>query len=156
MTLNIRAASAEDAQSVGKSARQLADYLRSLGDMTDFKLDAQTYLRDGFGTNPAFSGLVAEQDGVIVGYLLYHFGYDTDSATRILHVVDLYVDERARRQGIGKALMSAAAKLSRDAGGMQLFWSVYVNNKMAASFYESLGARYTKDLLFMTIMADAL
>ena len=154
--LNIRAASAEDAQSVGKLAQQFADYLRSLGDTTDFKLNAQAYLRDGFGTNPAFSGLVAEQDDDIVGYLLYHFGYDTDNAMRILHVVDLYVDERVRRQGVGKALMSAAAKLSRDAGGMQLFWSVYVNNKMAASFYESLGARYTKDLLFMTIMADAL
>jgi ribosomal protein S18 acetylase RimI-like enzyme len=156
MTLNIRAASAEDAQSVGKLARRFADYLRSLGDTTDFKLNAQTYLRDGFGTNPAFSGLVAEQDDGIVGYLLYHFGYDTDNAMRILHVVDLYVDESVRRQGVGKALMSAAAKLSRDAGGMQLFWSVYVNNKMAASFYDSLGARYTKDLLFMTIMADAL
>jgi len=156
MTLNIRAASAEDAQSVGKLAQQFADYLRSLGDTTDFKLNAQTYLRDGFGTNPAFSGLVAEQDDGIVGYLLYHFGYDTDNAMRILHVVDLYVDKSVRRQGVGKALMSAAAKLSRDAGGMQLFWSVYVNNKMAASFYESLGARYTKDLLFMTIMADAL
>jgi ribosomal protein S18 acetylase RimI-like enzyme len=156
MTLNIRAASAEDAQSVGKLAQQFADYLRSLGDTTDFKLNAQTYLRDGFGTNPAFSGLVAEQDNDIVGYLLYHFGYDTDNAMRILHVVDLYVDERVRRQGVGKALMSAAAKLSRDAGGMQLFWSVYVNNKMAASFYESLGARYTKDLLFMTIRADEL
>ncbi|HEU0172843.1 MAG TPA: GNAT family N-acetyltransferase [Blastocatellia bacterium] len=156
MMLNIRAASAEDAQSVGKLAQQFADYLRSLGDTTDFKLNAQAYLRDGFGTNPAFSGLVAEQDDDIVGYLLYHFGYDTDNAMRILHVVDLYVDEIVRRQGVGKALMSAAAKLSRDAGGMQLFWSVYVNNKMAASFYESLGARYTKDLLFMTIRADAL
>ena len=156
MKLNIRAASAEDAQSVGELARQFADYLRSLGDTTDFKLNAQTYLRDGFGTNPAFSGLAAEQNDGIVGYLLYHFGYDTDNAMRILHVVDLYVDKSVRRQGVGKALMSAAAELSRDAGGMQLFWSVYVNNKMAASFYESLGARYTKDLLFMTIMADAL
>jgi len=154
--LNIRAASAEDAQSVGKLAQQFADYLRSLGDTTDFKLNAQAYLRDGFGTNPAFSGLVAEQDDDIVGYLLYHFGYDTDNAMRILHVVDLYVDKSVRRQGVGKALMSAAAKLSRDAGGMQLFWSVYVNNKMAASFYESLGARHTKDLLFMTVRADAL
>ena len=154
--LNIRAASAEDAQSVGKLARQFADYLRSLGDTTDFKLNAQAYLRDGFGTNPAFSGLVAEQDDDIVGYLLYHFGYDTDNATRILHVVDLYVNERARRQGVGKALMSAAAKLSRDAGGMQLFWSVYVHNKLAASFYENLGARYARDLVFMAIRSDAL
>ena len=156
MTLNIRAASADDAPSVGKLARQFADYLRSLGDTSDFKMNAQTYLRDGFGTNPAFSGLVAEQGDDIVGYLLYHFGYDTDNAARILHVVDLYVNERGRRQGVGKALMSAAAKLSRDAGAMELFWSLYVHNKLAASFYESLGARYTKDLLFMTIRTDAL
>ncbi|HKQ72553.1 MAG TPA: GNAT family N-acetyltransferase [Blastocatellia bacterium] len=156
MALNIRAASADDAEAVGGLAEQFADYLRSLGDTTDFKLNAQTYLRDGFGTNPAFSGLVAEQDGIIVGYLLYHFGYDTDNAARILHVVDLYVNENARREGVGKALMSAAARLSRDAGAMDLFWSVYVHNKMAASFYESLGARYARDLLFMTIRSDAL
>jgi ribosomal protein S18 acetylase RimI-like enzyme len=135
MTLNIRAASADDAEAVGRLAEQFADYLRSLGDTTDFKLNAQTYLRDGFGTNPAFSGLVAEKDGNIVGYLLYHFGYDSDNAMRILHVVDLYVNESVRRLGIGRALMSAAAKLSRDAGGTELFWSVYVHNKVAASFY---------------------
>src|SRR5215510_14124695 len=156
MTLNIRAASADDAEAVGRLAEQFADYLRSLGDTTDFKLNAQTYLRDGFGTNPAFSGLVAEQEGNIVGYLLYHFGYDSDSAVRILHVVDLYVNESVRRLGIGRALMSAAAKLSRDAGGTELFWSVYVHNKVAASFYERLGSRYTKDLLFMMIRSDAL
>ena len=156
MTLNIRAATADDAEAVGRLARQFADYLRGLGDTSDFKLNAETYLRDGFGTNPAFSGLIAEQDGDIVGYLLYHFGYDTDSAARILHVVDLYVVENERRRGIGKALMSAAAKLSRDAGGMELFWSVYVHNKAAATFYESLGARYTRGLVFMAIRADAL
>jgi ribosomal protein S18 acetylase RimI-like enzyme len=156
MTLKIREASADDAEVVGRLARQFADYLRGLGDKTDFKLNAQTYLRDGFGENPAFSGLVAEQDGNIVGYLLYHFGYDSDNAARILHVVDLYVNESVRRQGVGKALMAAAAKLSRDAGGMELFWSVYFQNKLALSFYEKLGAGYTGDLLFMTIRADAL
>src|SRR5262245_57613125 len=156
MTLNIRAATADDAEAVGRLARQFADYLRSLGDTTDFKLNAETYLSDGFVTNPASSGLVAEQDGDIAGYLLYHFGYDTDSAARILHVVDLYVVENERRRGIGKALMSAAAKLSRDAGCMELFWSVYVHNKAAATFYECLGARYTRDLVFMAIRSDAL
>jgi ribosomal protein S18 acetylase RimI-like enzyme len=156
MTLHIREATANDAEAIGRLAKEFANYLKSLGDTTDFKLCAQTYLRDGFGINPAFAGLVAEQDSNVLGYLLYHFGYDTDNAARILHVVDLYVDEKARKHGVGKALMEAVAKVSRDAGGIQLFWSVYVHNKMAASFYEKLGARYTKDLCFMTIRSDAL
>ncbi|MCI0387158.1 MAG: hypothetical protein MOB07_00070 [Acidobacteria bacterium] len=107
MTLNIRAASADDAEAVGRLAQQFADYLRSLGDTTDFKLNAQTYLRDGFGANPAFSGLVAELDGNIVGYLLYHSGYDTD---KNISVYTLRQSEtrnskrRCRFMGQGRAL----------------------------------------------------
>lgn len=153
---NIRAATADDAKVVGKLAEQSADYLRRLGDTSDFNLNAKTFLRDGFGPNPAFSSLVAEQDGHIVGYLLYHFGYDADNAARNLHVIDLYVDAKTRKQGVGKALMSAAARICREAGGTELFWAVYIPNKLAASFYEGIGARYTKDLDFMKIDAEAL
>jgi len=60
VALIIRPALASDAQSIGNLARQFASYLRELGDLTDFKLTANAYLRDGFGTTPAFAGLVAE------------------------------------------------------------------------------------------------
>ena len=48
MALIIRPALASDAQSIGNLARQFASYLRELGDLTDFKLTANAYLRDGF------------------------------------------------------------------------------------------------------------
>jgi GNAT superfamily N-acetyltransferase len=142
-------ATANDAVAIGELAQQFAAYLRSLGDPTDFRFNAEAYLRDGFGPAPAFAGLVAEVDGRIVGYLLYHAGYDTDRAIRLMHVIDLYVHEDARRQGAGQALMHAAADICRQAGGRELFWAVYAPNKLAAEFYERLGARYTKDLKFM-------
>lgn len=151
MRFLIRSATAEDAEAIGELAKEFADYLRALGDPSGLRFDADTYLRDGFGPNPAFSGLVAESDGEILGYLLYHPGYDVDYATRILHVIDLCVRERWRRQGVGRALMEEAAKICRRLGGAQLFWSVYVRNKPAFAFYESLGARYTKDLKFMRL-----
>jgi ribosomal protein S18 acetylase RimI-like enzyme len=47
--------------------------------------------------------------------------------------------------------MQEAAKICRQLGGTQLFWSVYARNKRAFAFYESLGARYTKDLKFMRL-----
>ncbi len=156
MALIIRPAVASDAQSIGTLARQFADYLRSLGDLTEFKLTAETYLRDGFGPIPAFAGLVAEDHGQVFGYLLYHFGYDSDRAARNLHIADLYVDQSARRQGVGKALMSHAARIARENRAEELIWSVYPANILAATFYEKLGAQRIADVFFMKLHADAL
>lgn len=150
MTFTIRAAVAGDAAAVAQLMAESADYLRVLGDTaTDFKFTAETYLRDGFGSNPAFSGLVAVDEEEVVGHLLYHFGYDTDRAIRLLHVVDLMVRTSHRKHGIGKALMHRAAELAREAGAGELFWAVYKPNQLAAGFYEGLGAEYIEDLFFM-------
>ncbi len=147
----VRSAIAEDANAIGELAQEFADYLRALGDPSNFSFDADAYLRDGFSANSAFSGLVAEANGEILGYLLYHQGYEVDEAIRLLRVIDLYVRKQWRRRGVGRALMEEAAKICRRLGGSQLFWSVYVRNEAAFAFYEVLGARYTQDLRFMRL-----
>ena len=154
MALIIRPALASDAQSIGNLARQFASYLRELGDLTNFKLTAHAYLRDGFGTKPAFEGLVAEDQGKVIGYLLYHFGYDSDRAARNMHVVDLYVDRTVRNQGVGKALIAKAASVAREASAEEMIWSVYQSNTIAAAFYEKLGAQRIIDVFFMKLSAD--
>ena len=154
MALIIRPALASDAQSIGNLARQFAGYLRELGDLTDFKLTANACLHDGFGTKPAFAGLVAENQDKVIGYLLYHFGYDSDRAALNMHVVDLYVDRAARNQGVGKALMATAASIAREAGAPEMIWSVYQSNTIATTFYERLGAQRITDVFFMKLSAD--
>jgi len=156
MAFSIRAALASDAPAVGRLAKQFASYLRTLGDQTDFKLTTDAYLRDGFGLRPAFKGLVAEQDGKVIGYLLYHFGYDSDGAFSNLHVVDLYVDPNARKQGVGRTLMMAAAGIARQAGSQEIIWSVYHANELATEFYQRLGARRITEVFFMKLPTDAL
>jgi len=151
MELIIRPAKAEDAESIGQLAKEFIEYLRLIGDDAEQKFDARIYLRDGFDSNPAFSGIVAEQSGEILGYLFYHFGYDIDYATRTLHVIDLYVGETGRGRGIGRALMKEAGEICRSVGGTQLFWAVYEPNKSAICFYERLGARLTQNMLFMRL-----
>lgn len=150
--IRVRAAKRSDAEGIGNMAKDFADYLRSLGDKTNFQFNAKAYLRDGYGRNPAFKGLVAEVDGHEIGYLLYHFGYDTDRAIKIVHVVDLYVREDYRHQGVGQALMEGAREICRKAGGRRLFWSVYMRNLTARRFYRRLGARYTEDMLYMYLL----
>src|SRR3954462_13397742 len=135
--ITLRPTVAGDAPQIGDLAQQFAAFLRSLGDQNELRLRAETYLRDGFGQPPApgsgetpaaFSGIVAEEDGKVIGYLLYHFGYDSDAAARNLHVADLYVERKAQRRGVGTALMRAAAQIALGAGAPELIWSVYKDN----------------------------
>lgn len=151
MNPSIRPITPDDAEHIERLYAQSAAHLRSLGDRTDFRFNAQAYRRDGFGDRPAFSGIVAVLDDEPMGYLLYDFGYDTDRAMRYLVVIDLAVDEQVRGRGIGKALMERAATICRVAGGGELFWAVYQQNTSALEFYEGLGAQAITELRFMTL-----
>ena len=154
--LHIRTITAADAEAVLRLWSDFARYLRELGDTDEQNFGVEAYLRDGFGPDPAFTGIIAERDGEAVGYLLYHFGYDSDRAMRFLYIVDLWVDPAARRGGIGRALMAEAAARCRAKGGRELSWAVFTPNRLAVTFYEALGARCYDDLQFMRIASDDL
>lgn len=149
MSVTLRAATADDAERVALLGREFVAYLRSLGDLKPFSLSVEEYLRDGFGEDPAFSGLIAELDGEMVGFLLYCPSYDLDLGGRIIYIIDLFVRESARRQGVARALMKAVADVYSQSGGKQLLWAVYTPNTLAKEFYEKLGATYIRDLQFM-------
>ena len=155
--MTIRPATPGDADGVAALATEFHAYLNGLGDDMPFHFTAETYLRDGFGERPAFAGLVAEADGAVVGYALMHFGYDTDRSRREAFVADLFVTERWRGQGVGKALLIEAAKTAKVQHGAEgLWWGVYDRNESALQFYEQLGATYVNHVRFMSIDIDAL
>ncbi len=147
----IREAQKNDSTEIGAMANEFADYLRALGDKTKFRFNSKTYLRDGFGHKPAFKGLIAEVNSKAAGYLLYHWGYDTDRAIRIIHIVDLFVREEFRRHGGGQALMQGAQTICKEGGGEMLVWEVHAPNRPARKFYRQLGAHYVKNILMMKL-----
>jgi len=149
--LVIRNATAADATAIGEMVAEFQAYLRGLGDSTEFDFGAARYLRDGFGDDPAFEGLVAETGTGIDGYLLYHFGYDTDIGRRLVFIIDLYVRKTSRQRGIGSALMKRVSEIGRGRGAVAMFWSVLEANAAALRFYEALGAAPVKGLRFMSM-----
>ena len=151
MRFSIRQAAREDAKSVEGLEREFSSDLRALGIPAESSFNAEFYLRDGFGPNPAFSGLVADTGTELLGYLLYHLGYEVEDAARILYVIDLYVRRDSRRQGVGRALMEESVNVCRELGGSQVCWSVYESNPLAFRFYEGLGASYTNDERLMSL-----
>ena len=142
MTPTIRACTAADAAAIGELATEFQHHLRAHGSQTDFHWGAAEYLRDGFGADPAFEGLVAEVDGRVVGFALYDSGYDTAQGERYVYLIDLFVSAPFRRMGVGEALMREVGAIGRRRGAGSIAWSVLKDDLAARRFYEKQGARY--------------
>ena len=140
--ITVRRARPDDAELIARMARALS--IADGGRPSRFT--AESYRRDGFGEDAAFSTMVAELDGYAGGYAVYYPGYDTDSATRGIYLADLYVDESRRRQGLGRALLAGLAAEARSDGARWMFWSVLKRNRSARRFYKKV-APELKDVI---------
>lgn len=147
----IREARLADVPAIARLAAEFAQNMRALGDATDLRLDADALERDGFGPRPAFQGLVAEMGGAVVGYLLYHDGYDTDAACRLLFVVDLFITQTFRQHGVGAELMREASEIARGRGAKQVVWTVDQHNTQAQQFYQRIGGQFVQGLRLMCL-----
>jgi GNAT superfamily N-acetyltransferase len=141
--IKIRAIKRQDAAEVDVMIKELAAYLRDLGDNTDFRFDGKVLLRDGFGRNRAIWGLIVEVDGKAAGYSLYHDGYETDKGSRIIYMTDLYMRPEYRGIGLGRKLIEAVKTAAKKRGAKKMFWTVYAPNHAARKFYRHIGAIYT-------------
>ena len=110
--ITVRPARPDDADFIARMAQ--APSVSDGGGSSRFT--AKSFRRDGFGEHAAFSTMVVEFDGEVVGYAVYYAGYDTDSATRGIYLADLYIDETRRRQGLGRALLTGLAAAARSDG----------------------------------------
>ena len=126
----------EDAEAVARMGNALNRHLGLAGD----PFTTERVLEDGFGAKPKFSLLVADMDGTSVGYAMYHSAYDSDIAAPAIWLVDLYVEEEARRAGAGRALMHALAREAVRSGARTLEWCVQDRNERAIAFYRAIGA----------------
>lgn len=67
------------------------------------------------------------------------------------HVEDLVVEQDYRRQGVGRALMEAAARWCQERGGSQLLLTVWSGNQPAEAFYRRLGYRPVSSVLALDL-----
>ena len=147
MDCEIREFVLADTEAIAGLSAEFVEYLTDLGDPAPRGMSADEIRRDGFGSDPAFRGIVAEAERRVIGYLLHHPGYDIDRGGRIWYVIDLFVTASARRNGVGRALMARAHRMCQEAGGRALVWTVYPPNAVAVRFYRQLGATISDDRL---------
>lgn len=97
--------------------------------------------------------LIAEEtEGSPLGFI--HLVGDRDYYLQDVcgHVADIVVAPKARGRGVGRALLAAAERWSRDRGYRMLTLNVFVENRGPQSLYEAAGfhaeaIKYVKPLV---------
>jgi GNAT superfamily N-acetyltransferase len=134
--VRVRPARADEAATLAEMANDLTEHVG----IHTRPFTAERMRAGGFGPAAAFTPLVAEADGAVVGYAFFVQGYSTDLAARTVWLHDIFVTPAARGRGVGRARMTAVAAETVRRGCASLEWGVHATSHAALEFYRRLGA----------------
>ena len=86
-----------------------------------------------------FHGMVAEQDGVVVGLVHYLFHRHCWRVENVCYLQDLYADPAVRGTGIGRKLIEAVYKAADQAGAPAVYWLTQEDNTTGRQLYDRVG-----------------
>lgn len=153
MAVNIRAATRADVPQILAFIRALAAYEREPDAVVATE---EGLLNDGFGPNPYFFCLIAEDDGLPAGFALYFFNYSTWMGRPGIYLEDLFVLPDFRGLGIGKALLKQVAAIAVEKDCRRLQWEVLDWNTPAIDFYSAMGAEFLDEWRNVRVSGEAL
>jgi GNAT superfamily N-acetyltransferase len=151
--LTIRQATPADVPAILNFIRELAAYEREPDAVFATEADL---LRDGWGSTPRFTALMADFDGQLAGFALFFTSYSTWRGHHGIRLEDLYVTSALRGRGIGKALLASVARIAVEQGCPRLEWDVLEWNAPAIAVYERVGARILSEWRIMRMQGDEL
>ncbi len=130
MELILRNAMVSDARALAKLNREEMGY--------DFPVEETGKKLQASLENPEKKILVAEIQGRVVGYVHLE-SYDVLYAPHMKNVMGIAVAREFRRQGVGKALLTAGEAWARETGAVAVRLVSGDARKGAHAFYQSLG-----------------
>jgi GNAT superfamily N-acetyltransferase len=150
--MQIRTATPADVPAILALVHALARYER---EPDAVHITEAELLRYGFGPQPHFECLIAEDDGVPAGFALFFPIFSTWRGPSI-HLEDLFVEPAHRGRGIGKALLARVAGIAVERNCARLQWDVLEWNAPAIEFYQRSGARMLETWRIMRVSGEAL
>jgi ribosomal protein S18 acetylase RimI-like enzyme len=132
----IRKANVTDCTQMMELIKELAAYEKAPDAVT---VSLSHFEESGFGANPVWWALVAEQtrensEKSVVGFALYYIRYSTWKGRR-LYLEDIVVTEHMRGKGIGKLLFDQLLETGREQKFSGMVWQVLNWNEPAINFY---------------------
>lgn len=135
-SFNIRTANPDDTALILTFIKKLADYEKCPNEV----FADEATLHHSLFVEKAAEVVIAEEDGVPVGFALYFFNFSTFVGRKGLYLEDLFLLPEKRGLGYGKAILRhlASIALQRNCGRME--WICLDWNAPSLAFYRSIGA----------------
>jgi GNAT superfamily N-acetyltransferase len=140
--LVLRPATRSDVSLVFSFVSELAAYERL---SHAFEANQQMIAEALMADPPRIFCSIAEIGDRPVGFVLWYYTFSTFRGRHGIWIEDLYVQERFRGRGIGRALLSSLARRCVDEKLGRLEWAVLSWNSPAIRFYEAAGARMMEE-----------
>jgi GNAT superfamily N-acetyltransferase len=99
---------------------------------------ARSFLTERFNHGESVL-FIAEEGDKALGFTQLYPGFSSLSMARRFTLNDLFVEESARRRGVGHALLSAAADYGKSVGATALGLCTAKTNVKAQALYQSTG-----------------
>ena len=131
----IREAKASDARSIASIYNQYI--LNSTVTFEEKEVDSKTIV-DRIGTNNKYKWWVFERDEILMGYA-YSTKWKTRSAYRYTVESSVYVAQKHKQKGIGKALYLKLIKSLKRNGFKRILAGISLPNDESIIFHEKLG-----------------
>lgn len=151
--LTIRPATINDVPVILGFVRELAIYEKLLHEVVATEALFAEHL---FGQHPVAEVIIAEWERKPVGFALFFHNFSTFLGRPGIYLEDLFVLTEMRGKGIGKALLSYLAALTKERQCGRLEWSVLDWNEPAIRFYRAIGSVPMDEWTVQRLTGDAL
>ncbi|RZJ07908.1 MAG: GNAT family N-acetyltransferase [Rubrivivax sp.] len=120
-------------------------YRQFYGKVSDVD-NARRFLRERFEHGQSTLFIAEDSEGRAVGFTQLYPSFSSAAMARIYVLNALFVAPAARKQGVGEALLRAAADHARALGAVRLSLSTALTNSTAQALYERTG--WQRDQVF--------
>lgn len=138
MSVIVRPAVKEDCARLLELVNELAVYEKAPEAVT---VTLEHFIESGFGEKPVWWGFVAEENGLVLGFVLYYIRYSTWKGQR-MYLEDFLVTEVARGKGIGKLMFDRLIEEAKEKQFKGIVWQVLEWNEPAINFYKKYKAKF--------------
>jgi GNAT superfamily N-acetyltransferase len=151
--LTIQPATIDDVALILGFIRGLAEYEKLSHEMEATEEQLREHL---FGKRPVAEALIARLNERAVGFALFFTNFSTFAGKPGIWIEDIFILEDHRRQGIGRELIAAVARIAVERGYGAVEWTALDWNEPALRMYHKLGAVAMSEWTTQRLAGEAL